>query len=106
MKEYRFPAFEELPSIPELPDPFLKPDGTRVKTREEWPEQREYLKAMLAHYLYGEMPPAPENTSGEVLFPANAITGGQSPKRFGSRLAPGFRSMRIFCARRAKDAFP
>ena len=68
MTKYNFPAFEDLPSIPELPDPFIKPDGTRVATREEWPEQREYLKAMLAHYLYGEMPPAPGNTTGKVLF--------------------------------------
>lgn len=89
MKEYRFPAFEELPSIPELPDPFLKPDGTRVKTPEEWPEQREYLKAMLAHYLYGEMPPAPENTSGEVLFSRKCYHGRAIAETVRITFGPG-----------------
>ena len=53
MNKYDFSSKSELKAIHELPDPFLKPDGTRVQTREEWPEQREYLKAMLTHYLYG-----------------------------------------------------
>ena len=35
-------------------------DGSRVKTREDWLRQREYLKAMLAHYQYGHMPTRPE----------------------------------------------
>ena len=51
MNKYDFSPKSELKAIHELPDPFLKPDGTRVQTREEWPEQREYLKAMLTHYL-------------------------------------------------------
>ena len=51
--EYYFRKKDDLPSIPELPDPFEKPDGSRVMTPEEWPAQREYLKELLAHYLYG-----------------------------------------------------
>lgn len=58
----------ELEPIHELPDPFLRPDGTRVQTPDQWPEQREYLKAMLTHYLYGTVPPPPGNTRGEVTF--------------------------------------
>ena len=53
--DYTFLKKEQLPRIPELPDPFLKPDGTRVQRVGEWPAQREYLKEMLAHYLYGHM---------------------------------------------------
>lgn len=49
---YTFPKKEALPSIPELPDPFVKPDGGRVASPEEWPAQREYLKELLAHYIY------------------------------------------------------
>ena len=41
--EYYFRKKDDLPSIPELPDPFEKPDGSRVMTPEEWPAQREYL---------------------------------------------------------------
>jgi len=55
-----FPAVEKLPTQDGMPDPFLKADGTRVETKEEWSIQRAYLKAMLAHYLYGSMPPRPK----------------------------------------------
>jgi len=57
---YSFPPVDQLPVQAGLADPFLKPDGTRVKSKEEWAEQRKYLKAMLAHYHYGVMPPRPE----------------------------------------------
>jgi len=43
----RFPSVSALPEQKALPDPFLGPDGQRVRTIEDWPQQREYLKAML-----------------------------------------------------------
>src|SRR3989304_9281701 len=63
-----------------LPDPFLKPDGTRIKSINEWLEQRKYIIAMLEHYQYGTMPPCPENvnvkeTLSEDLF--NGIATGK-----------------------------
>ncbi|MDR1630085.1 MAG: hypothetical protein LBS36_07740 [Oscillospiraceae bacterium] len=39
-----------------LPDPFLKPDGTRVANMEEWERQREYIQKALCFYVYGERP--------------------------------------------------
>ena len=75
MNKYDFSSKSELKAIHELPDPFLKPEGTRVQTREEWPEQREYLKAMLTHYLYGTMPPPPGNTRGKVTFSRKVYNG-------------------------------
>ncbi|MDP6635204.1 MAG: hypothetical protein QGG42_09920 [Phycisphaerae bacterium] len=35
-------------------------DGSRIKSPEDWPDHREYLKAMLAHYQYGRMPARPK----------------------------------------------
>ena len=55
-----FADVEELPLQKGLPDPFLMPDGKRVQTLQDWRKQREYHKAMLAHYLYGHMPPRPK----------------------------------------------
>jgi hypothetical protein len=52
-----FPPVDELPIHDGMPDPFVKSDGSRVTSIEQWPAQRAHLKAMLAHYLYGEMPP-------------------------------------------------
>ena len=47
-----FKPVQELKRQHGLPDPFLKPDGSRVETKEDWEMQRQYIKAMLAHYQY------------------------------------------------------
>lgn len=75
MKKYNFPKKADLPRIPDLPNPFLKPDGTTVTTPAEWPEQREYLKEMLAHYMYGHMPKDSGNTKGDVIFSRPVYNG-------------------------------
>ena len=54
-----FPPVDELPDEEGLPDPFVGADGTRIQSVEDWPAQREYLKALLRHYLHGHMPPRP-----------------------------------------------
>lgn len=56
------PCAAELPAIAELPDPFLRPDGTRVATMQQWRRQRARLTRQILHYEYGALPPR-----GEVL---------------------------------------
>ncbi len=73
-----FPSVEELPVLDGMPDPFVKADGSRVSSTKEWPAQRAYLKAMLAHYLYGSMPPRPKQFDlkriwGKPVFGGKAI---------------------------------
>ena len=63
---YAFPPVDELPVIEFLPDPFIMEDGSRVKTRADWHKQREYLKAMIQHYMYGFRPPAPKDVDVRV----------------------------------------
>ena len=82
--EYYFRKKDDLPSIPELPDPFEKPDGSRVMTPEEWPAQREYLKELLAHYLYGHMPKDSGVTKGEVVF-SRPVYNGKRLCHYGIR---------------------
>ncbi len=48
-----------------LPDPFLRADGTRVKTKEEWKEHRKYLIDLVVGMEYGGMPPKPEKVEVE-----------------------------------------
>ena len=52
----------------DLPDPFLREDGTRLASPEEWPAQREYWKKMLEGHFYGTMPPKPDLTIGRELL--------------------------------------
>jgi dienelactone hydrolase len=59
------PAVEQLPTVRELPDPFCFLDGTRVKTREDWPSRRAELKEIIQHYGYGHLPPAPKSVKAQ-----------------------------------------
>lgn len=74
-KSYSFKPREKLTAVKNLPDPFIKPDGTRVETPEQWEEQREYLKEMLDYYMYGEVPQPPSNVSCE-LIDSTSLYGG------------------------------
>lgn len=56
MTQLKFPPVEQLPEIKELPDPFLRMDGTRITTPLEWMKHREVLKGMILYYEYGHPP--------------------------------------------------
>jgi len=62
-----YPPAAELPAIQELPDPFLKADGTRVRTRGEWARQRRELLHRILYYQYGELPPRGSRVTGELI---------------------------------------
>ena len=49
----------ELEVLGKLPDPFLKADGTRVKSPEEWEGQRRALYKTAVELQYGVQPPRP-----------------------------------------------
>ena len=62
-----FPEVSQLPSRPDLPDPLVMLDGTRVTTKEQWVEKRRpELKELFQHYMYGFMPPAPDSVEAAV----------------------------------------
>lgn len=53
----RMKAFEELPSIPGLPDPFVWADGSgRSSDFKDWERHRSEIMQMLYHYEIGEKP--------------------------------------------------
>src|SRR6266498_4090058 len=62
-----FQPVEKLPVVKDLPDPFIFNDGTRMKSKEDWPRRRAELQAAILYYEYGRMPPAPGNTAGVEL---------------------------------------
>lgn len=61
MQKYDFKTVDQLPIIEELPDVM---EG--VSSPEEWLKKRDYIKAMLSHYLLGFWPDSPAAT-GDVL---------------------------------------
>lgn len=84
----RFPPPGQLPVIAELPDPFLKPDGTRVRTRREWRLQRRELLQRLLHYQYGPLPPKGSRVTGEVLATRPAPNGAGTIKDVTLSMGP------------------
>jgi hypothetical protein len=69
-----------------LPNPLEGPDGVSITSPEQWPAQREYLKAMLEHYLYGHTPRMPGNIRGELIETKPYLGGTARRER-----------VRIFC---------
>lgn len=64
------PDFDQLPSIPFLPDPLLIDEGTRnipVTTPGQWEEKRSWMKEQLRYYILGSCPPPPDNLHSRTL---------------------------------------
>jgi len=57
-----------------LPDPFTFFDGTKVTTKAQWECRRREILAMADKYLYGPVPPVPDEVSGTVNGGSVSIT--------------------------------
>ena len=63
------PDFDAMPSIPELPDPLvLRENGgtVPVTTPDLWERQKRALRAQVERWIFGRMPPAPDNLRATV----------------------------------------
>ena len=64
-----------------LPDPFMKFDGTRMTTKEEWRCRRQEILRMAEETAYGVKPPSPDKVSGTIsggTIRINVEDGGRS----------------------------
>jgi len=82
VKKPPMPAFSDLPSIPYLPDPFKKADGSRITTHEEWRIRRAEIKAILEHYDVGEKPGKPSTFKATLESNIINITVGEGDQTF------------------------
>lgn len=60
----RPPDFRLMPSQAHLPDPLLLQTGagaTRITTPAQWEQQRRWIRSQIEHWVFGKMPPAPDN---------------------------------------------
>lgn len=71
---------DRLPVVPELPDPFTFADGTRVRSKADWPRRRDEIKRLAQTYVYGHLPPTPP--AGQVRVTDDPAY--VPPKRAGS----------------------
>src|SRR6056297_1056658 len=64
------PDFDQMPSIPFLPDPLILDEGGEnipVTTHEQWEKKREWMRNQLQYYITGTRPPKPDNLQVKVL---------------------------------------
>ncbi len=64
-----------------LPDPFLKLNGQRMTTKEEWTCRRQEILRLLERTCYGTKPPKPSSVTGTVSnsqITVNVSEGGKS----------------------------
>jgi dienelactone hydrolase len=87
------PDFDAMPSIPELPDPLvLHEDGRAipVTTPELWARQKQSLRNQVEHWLFGKMPPAPNNLRATV--PATHREGAATVREVKLEFGPAQRA--------------
>ncbi|MBI4877750.1 MAG: alpha/beta fold hydrolase [Acidobacteria bacterium] len=63
------PDFDALPSVAELPDPLMLDEGGRrvpVTTPEQWARKKRWIREQVERWVFGSMPPAPDNLRATV----------------------------------------
>ena len=84
-----FPPVDQLPVNPELPDPLVMMDGSRVTSKRQWEEERRpELKALFQHYMYGYLPAPTKATATLTASNDNLFDGKASWKSFTLSYGP------------------
>jgi hypothetical protein len=74
-----FPDADHLPARPEMPDPLVMADGSKVSSREDWfARRRPELKAQFEHYMYGAAPQAPGTVRAWIDREDTSFLGGKA----------------------------
>jgi hypothetical protein len=77
--QYKFPNATQLPAQSALPDPLVTLNGTKVANVQQWHAvRRPELKALFAHYMYGEIPPKPSGLDFKSDVVDKKFLGGQA----------------------------
>src|SRR5215211_447592 len=85
-----FPDISALPAQPGLPNPLVMQNGRPVTTAEQWREQRRpELKALFAHYMYGEIPPKPAKLDFGSSVADKKFLGGKATLKLVTISIPG-----------------
>lgn len=86
----RFPEPVAFPRVPELQDPLVRLDGSRVTSARDWNRHRRpELKAMFAHYMYGPLPDVTLRPSMRVTAEHADFLGGKATLRLVTLTWPG-----------------
>src|SRR5688572_13713346 len=85
-----FVAIDRLPVQKDLPDPLIMLDGRQVANARQWKEERRpELKALFAHYMYGEIPPKPAQPDFKSSVVDEKFLGGKATLKLVTISIPG-----------------
>lgn len=102
MDDYKI-KITEYEVLGNLPDPFMKKDGTRISLPSEWNDRKKEMYADVIELQYGTMPPEPE------FLEVKQICQGRESKTYrittGKKSHPVLFYMRVFFPK-AKGIFP
>jgi hypothetical protein len=71
----------------------LTADGSQITSQKDWASHREYLKAMLAFYQYGQMPPRPKTLTVNQTRTADVLGGKATQIEFTITIRRGDKSV-------------
>jgi pimeloyl-ACP methyl ester carboxylesterase len=72
------PDFTVLPSIPNLPNPFVLDEGIKnrpVENLNDWEEKKSWIREQYQHWVLGNFPPKPQIVTTEVLLDSLSDNG-------------------------------
>jgi dienelactone hydrolase len=86
----QLPLPEKLPANPDLPDPLVLMNGTKVASKDDWLAKRKpELKDLFQNYMYGYLPTKPANLSFRVdRIDKNALGGKATLKEITISFGP------------------
>ena len=87
------PDFASMPSIPGLPDPLVLREGGRevpVTNAVLWNRQKQWIRAQFEQWVFGTMPPAPDNLRAVVT--GTRLEGTATVRDVRLEFGPGHRA--------------
>ena len=91
-----FARIDQLTAVSALPDPLLTSNGRKVTTARDWNnERRPELKALFAHYMYGEIPPKPSRRNFDTHIVDKKFLNGAATLKLVTISIPGHDTPKI-----------
>lgn len=97
-------TLKEYEVLGRLPDPFLRDDGTRISTPDEWAVRRREMYRTVIEMQYGTQPPAPEFLEVKPLYTSAKISSYRITS--GTRANPVSFTMKVFGPEKAERDLP